>query len=131
MWRGRMPPWMWEQWRPRNQPMALVPFDRLAHAEDGAPKRHPASWAQHRPLASIGPVCRSMCGGPHMATNLSIDPELIERGLELSGERTKKAAVTKALQEFIARRRQRRVLELFGKLEWDAAYDYKEERNRK
>ncbi len=42
-----------------------------------------------------------------MATNLSIDPELIEQALELSGERTKKAAVTKALQEFIARRRQR------------------------
>jgi hypothetical protein len=66
-----------------------------------------------------------------MATNLSIDPELIERALELSGERTKKAAVTKALEEFIARRRQRRVLELFGKLEWDAAYDYKAERQRK
>jgi hypothetical protein len=66
-----------------------------------------------------------------MATNLSIDPELIERALALSGERTKKAAVTKALEEFIARRRQKRVLELFGKLEWDAAYDYKAERQRK
>jgi hypothetical protein len=66
-----------------------------------------------------------------MATNLSIDPELIERALEVSGERTKKAAVTKALQEFIARRRQKRVLELFGKLEWDAGYDYKAERKRK
>jgi hypothetical protein len=65
-----------------------------------------------------------------MATNLSIDPELIERAVELSGERTKKAAVTKALQEFIARRRQRRVLELFGKLEWDPGYDYKAERQR-
>ena len=65
-----------------------------------------------------------------MATNVSIDPELIERALELSGERTKKAAVTKALQEFIARRQQKRVLELFGKLEWDAAYDYKAERQR-
>ena len=66
-----------------------------------------------------------------MATNLSIDPELIERALEVSGERTKKAAVTMALQEFIARRQQKRVLELFGKLEWDAAYDYKAERQRK
>ena len=65
-----------------------------------------------------------------MATNLSIDPELIERALELSGERTKKAAVTKALEEFIARRRQRGVLELFGKLEWDPSYDYKAERRR-
>jgi len=65
-----------------------------------------------------------------MATNLSIDPELIERALELSGERTKKAAVTKALREFIARRRQKRLLDLMGKLEWDQSYDYKAERRR-
>ena len=66
-----------------------------------------------------------------MATNLSIDPDLLERALQVSGERTKKAAVTKALQEFIARRRQKRLLELIGKLEWDDAYDYKAERGRK
>jgi hypothetical protein len=65
-----------------------------------------------------------------MATNLSIDPELIDRALALSGERTKKAAVTRALQEFIARREQKRLLELFGKLEWDTDYDYKAERSR-
>jgi hypothetical protein len=65
-----------------------------------------------------------------MATNLAIDPELIERALELSGERTKKAAVTKALQEFIARREQKRLTELFGNLEWDADYDYKSDRSR-
>ena len=64
-----------------------------------------------------------------MATNLSIDPELIERVLEVSGERTKKAAVTKALQEFIARRRQKRLLDLVGKLEWDSSYDYKADRS--
>jgi len=65
-----------------------------------------------------------------MATNLSIDPELIERVLEVSGEHTKEAAVTKALQEFIARRRQRRLLELMGALEWDRSYDYKSGRSR-
>ena len=65
-----------------------------------------------------------------MATNLSIDPELIERALEVSGERTKMAAVTKALQEFIARRRQKRLLDLMSKLEWDPSYDYKTERTR-
>lgn len=65
-----------------------------------------------------------------MATNLSIDPDLIERALEVSGERTKKAAVTKALQEFIARRRQKRLLDLIGKLEWDSTYDYKAGRTR-
>ena len=65
-----------------------------------------------------------------MATNLSIDPELIDRALQVSGERTKKAAVTKALQEFIARRQQKRLLDLVGKLEWDTAFDYKAERGR-
>ena len=65
-----------------------------------------------------------------MATNRSIDPELIDLALEVSGERTKKAAVTKALQEFIARRRQKRLLDLMGKLEWDRSYDYKSERSR-
>jgi hypothetical protein len=66
-----------------------------------------------------------------MATNLAIDPDLLDRALEVSGERTKKAAVTMALQEFIARRQQKRVLDLMGKLEWDKSYDYKAERSRK
>ncbi len=66
-----------------------------------------------------------------MATNLSLDPDLLERALAASGLRTKKAAVTLALEEFIARRRQRRVLDLMGKLEWDNAFDYKTERSRR
>ncbi len=66
-----------------------------------------------------------------MATNLAIDPDLLDRALEVSGEKTKKAAVTLALKEFIARRQQRKVLELMGKLEWDQSYDYKAERTRK
>lgn len=65
-----------------------------------------------------------------MATNLSIDPDLLERALEVGGERTKKATVTKALQEFIGRRRQKRLLDLMGKLDWDATFDYKSERGR-
>lgn len=66
-----------------------------------------------------------------MATNLGLDPKLLERAFRVSGEVTKKAAVTRALREFIARREQRRVAELFGKLEWDPSFDYKAERTRK
>ena len=66
-----------------------------------------------------------------MATNLSLDPELIERAVAVSGERTKKAAVTRALEEFIARRRQKRLVDLMGKLEWDKSFDYKAERSRR
>jgi len=75
-------------------------------------------------------LCGALCDNSHMATNLSLDPTLIDRALELSGERTKKAAVTKALEEFIARREQRGLLDLMGKLEWDPAFDYKRERSR-
>ncbi|HYB33835.1 MAG TPA: type II toxin-antitoxin system VapB family antitoxin [Steroidobacteraceae bacterium] len=66
-----------------------------------------------------------------MATNLSLDPKLLEQALKVSGERTKKAAVTRALQEFIARRKQKGVLELMGSLEWDPNFDYKSERSRR
>jgi hypothetical protein len=65
-----------------------------------------------------------------MSTNLALDPKLLDRALKVSGERTKKAAVTKALEEFIARRSQKRLLDLMGKLEWDESYDYKSERAR-
>lgn len=65
-----------------------------------------------------------------MATNLALDPALLEKVLALSGQTTKKAAVTIALEEFIARREQRQLSELFGKLEWDPSYDHKAERTR-
>jgi Arc/MetJ family transcription regulator len=65
-----------------------------------------------------------------MATNLAIDPDLIDRALAVSGEKTKKDAVTKALKEFIARREQRHLLDLFGKVDWQPGYDYKKARRR-
>src|SRR5215468_4938623 len=87
-----------------------------------------------KPYADILPAtrdCVEFCVEVYtVATNLSIDPKLIEDALKVSGERTKRAAVTKALQEYIARRRQKRLLELMGKLEWDSSYDYKAERRR-
>ena len=66
-----------------------------------------------------------------MATNLAIDPDLLEKALAIGGEKTKKATVSRALREFIARRGQERLLGLFGKLDWDGDYDYKRERTRK
>jgi len=65
-----------------------------------------------------------------MPTNLDIDPRLLERAVEVSGERTKTAAVTRALREFVARHEQKRLVELFGALDWDPGYDYKGERSR-
>lgn len=65
-----------------------------------------------------------------MATNLAIDPQLLDQALELSGEKTKTRAVTRALEEFVARRQQARLVDLFGKLSWDPDFDYKVERSR-
>ena len=71
-----------------------------------------------------------LCEPLHMATNLALDPKLLDRALEVSGEKTKKAAVTQALTEFIARREQARIADLFGTLDWDPTYDYKKYRSR-
>jgi len=65
-----------------------------------------------------------------MATNLDIDPKLLERALEVGGERTKTAVVRRALEEYVARRQQKRLLELFGALEWNRDFDHKSERSR-
>jgi metal-responsive CopG/Arc/MetJ family transcriptional regulator len=65
-----------------------------------------------------------------MPANLSLDRELVDKALEVSGEKTREAAVTRALKEFISRREQRRILELFGTLEWDETYHYRQERSR-
>ncbi len=65
-----------------------------------------------------------------MATNLALDPDLLEEAHRIGGHRTKKATVTEALREYILRRKQQRVLDLFGSVEYDANYDYKEQRNR-
>lgn len=66
-----------------------------------------------------------------MATNLAIDDSLLEEARRVGGQKTKKATVTEALNEYIARRKQQRVLELFGKIDVDPAYDYKAQRRRR
>ena len=75
-------------------------------------------------------LCDWLCDHPHMATNLAIDPDLLDRAVAVSGERTKTAAVKRALEEFIARREQGKIVELFGSLEWDPEYDNKAARSR-
>lgn len=79
---------------------------------------------------AAGPACFPACCGYIVASSSRSCTELLERAVEVSGERTKKAAVTEALQEFIARREQKRVAELLGTLEWDPAFDHKAERSR-
>lgn len=65
-----------------------------------------------------------------MPTNLNIDDGLLDEAVKVSGKKTKRETVNAALAEYVSRRKQRRILELFGKLEWDAKYNYKKERER-
>jgi Arc/MetJ family transcription regulator len=64
-----------------------------------------------------------------MATNLAIDDALLAEALEIGGFRTKKATVNEALREFIRRRRQAKILELFGTIDFDPEYDHKKARD--
>ena len=66
-----------------------------------------------------------------MATNLALDDKLIEAARRAGGHRTKKEAVTAALGEYVQRRKQLRILDSFGTIDFDPAYDYKAERHKK
>ncbi len=65
-----------------------------------------------------------------MATNLAIDDRLLDKALRVGGHKTKKETVTEALEEYIRRREQVRILDLFGKMDVDPKYDYKRQRRR-
>ncbi len=66
-----------------------------------------------------------------MATNLAIDERLLDEALRVGGLRTKRATVNEALREYIQRRKQVRILELFGTIDYDARHDYKRQRSRR
>jgi Arc/MetJ family transcription regulator len=65
-----------------------------------------------------------------MATNLALDDKLINEAQRIGKHKTKKAAVTDALKEYIQRRKQKKILALFGTVDWDPGYDYKKLRHR-
>lgn len=63
-----------------------------------------------------------------MATNLAIDDKLLGKALQVGGFRTKKETVTKALEEFIGRRKQRKILRAVGSFQFRKDWDYKADR---
>ncbi|MBA4368453.1 MAG: DUF2191 domain-containing protein [Desulfobacterium sp.] len=65
-----------------------------------------------------------------MATNLAIDNNLLNEALEVSGLKTKKDTVNLALKEFVNRRKQLEIINMFRKMDPDPDYDYKKGRNR-
>ena len=66
-----------------------------------------------------------------MATNLALDDRLIEAARRTGRHKTKKEAVTAALDEYVKRRRQLRLLKRFGTIEYAAGHDYKAGRRRR
>jgi len=66
-----------------------------------------------------------------MATNLAIDDNLLEEARIVGKHATKKAVVNEALAEYVQRRKQAEIITLFHKVEYDADYDYKVQRNKR
>ncbi len=76
-------------------------------------------------------MCGSLCDTLHMATNVEIDPDLIQQALRLGGKRTKREVIEEALQEYVSRREQQQIVSLFGTIDYDEDYDYKKQRTRR
>lgn len=71
-----------------------------------------------------------MCRLLGMTSNLALD-DLIEEARRTGRHRTKKETVIAALQEYVPRHRQLRLLKIFGTIEYDPAYDYRAARRRR
>jgi Arc/MetJ family transcription regulator len=65
-----------------------------------------------------------------LATNLQLDDRLIEKAVKLGKHKTKRAAVTRALKEYVEHLEQQRLLALFGNVDYDPEYDYKKQRKK-
>jgi len=66
-----------------------------------------------------------------MKTDVEIDDELLDEAQKVGGQKTKEAIVTEAPQEYVQRHKQKRITEIFGTIDFDPDYDYKEGRRRR
>ena len=66
-----------------------------------------------------------------MPTNLAIDDKLLNLAQKIGKHKTKRSAVNEALHEYIQRRKQFEITNVFGKIEYDEKYDYKKQRKMK
>ena len=76
-------------------------------------------------------LCKQLCKSINMATNIELDNELLSKAMNLGGIKTKRQAVNEALLEYVKRREQLKVLDLFGTVDFDKDYDYKAQRSKK
>lgn len=66
-----------------------------------------------------------------MATPLNINEALLQEALALDDQTTVDVLVETALREYIQRRKRLKVLDLFGTIDYDEGYDYKQQRQQK
>ena len=64
-------------------------------------------------------------------STMEIDDKLLEEAHKIGGHQTKKATVTEALQEYIQRRKQIRIISLFGKINYEPGYDPRKGRGKR
>ena len=81
-------------------------------------------------LTAFFALCSRLCDLMHMATNVQLDADLIRDALLLGGKRTKREVIEEALREYVLRRKQQQLLNLFGAFDYDPEYDYKKQRAR-
>ncbi|MGH7998568.1 MAG: type II toxin-antitoxin system VapB family antitoxin [Brasilonema sp.] len=65
-----------------------------------------------------------------MTINLQIDEALIQEALALGNQQTERDVVEEALREYVQRRKQLMILDLFGTIDYDSDYNYKQQRQR-
>ena len=66
-----------------------------------------------------------------MATHLQNDDELIEKAIKLGAHKTKREAITKALEDYVGRLERLEIVNHFGTFDFDPTYDYKKERSKR
>lgn len=65
-----------------------------------------------------------------MTINLPIDEALIQEALALSNQQNERDVVEQALREYVQRRQQMKILDLFGTVDYDDDYNYKQQRQK-
>ncbi len=71
-----------------------------------------------------------LCELTHMATNIELNEKLLQRAMKLGGKKTKKDAVNEALKEYVQRRDQLEILDMFGTVVYEEGHDYKTQRKQ-
>jgi Arc/MetJ family transcription regulator len=82
------------------------------------------------PKPVVNPLCSHilLCEPPHIATNIELNETLFTKAMQLGGMRTKKEAVNEALAEYVQRPEQPKFTKMFGKVEFDTPFEYREQR---